>query len=77
MAVAFMLAWPHGQPLLMSSYFSNDDYQGPPSSSKEEILHVEYTDNGCVSGWICEHRWRAIYGMVTFRNTVAGTYQPY
>lgn len=73
MAVAFMLASPHGQPLLMSSYFANEEYQGTPSTDDLEVLHVVYTDDGgCASGWICEHRWKAIYGMVQFRNTVGG-----
>ncbi|CAH2234479.1 jg1621 [Pararge aegeria aegeria] len=29
-----------------------------------------YKDNTCGGGWVCEHRWRQIYQMVAFRNTV-------
>lgn len=30
-------------------------------------------DGSCENGWICEHRWRQISGMVEFKNVVEGT----
>jgi len=60
MAVAFMLAYPYGYPLLMSSFFFNNPNQGPPLSGT------------CGDGWVCEHRWRQIFNMVEFRKVVEG-----
>nr|CAI5854309.1 unnamed protein product [Callosobruchus analis] len=56
MAVAFMLAHPHGETTkLFSGYsYSNND-QGPPGD-----------------GWVYEHRWSQISNMVEFRNVVQG-----
>jgi alpha-amylase len=61
LATAFMLAHPYGYPSVMSSYeFSNSD-QGPPAPG------------GCgAPGWVCEHRWTTIAGMVGFRNVTSG-----
>jgi alpha-amylase len=66
LAVAFMLAYPYGYPMVMSSYTFEDDDQGPPASSPHD-------DNGCGTEWVCEHRRPAIADMVAFRKTVAGT----
>ena len=74
LAVALMLAHPYGQPSLMSSYeFSNAD-QGPPADSSGRTLSVgiHAPDATCSSGWVCEHRRRAVLGMVGFRNATAG-----
>jgi alpha-amylase len=60
MAVAFMLAYPYGYPLLMSSFFFDDQKEGSSLSGT------------CGNGWVCEHRWRQIYNMVEFRNVVEG-----
>lgn len=71
-ATAFMLAWPYGYPVIMSSYFfdRSDDAQGPPSdasgNTNDVIINPDLT---CGGGWVCEHRWRQIYNMVRFRNT--------
>lgn len=70
MAVGFMLAWPHGQPRVMSSYYFNKTDQGPPCNSDESIANVQFKDGLCTNGWTCEHRWRQIYNMVKFRNLV-------
>lgn len=70
MAVAFMLAWPHGQPRVMSSYYFNKKDQGPPSNSDESIANVQFSGDICTNGWTCEHRWRQIFNMVKFRNVV-------
>lgn len=70
MAVAFMLAWPHGTPRVMSSYHFNNKDQGPPSRSDESIDNVQFDGDVCTNGWACQHRWRQIYNMVRFRNLV-------
>ncbi|VEN41496.1 unnamed protein product [Callosobruchus maculatus] len=57
MAVAFMLAHPHGETTkIFSGYAYDDNDQGPPGS-----------------GWVYEHRWSQISNMVGFRNVVEGT----
>jgi alpha-amylase len=66
LAVAFMLAYPYGYPMVMSSYVFEDDGQGPPDSSPLD------TSNGCGADWVCEHRRPAITNMVAFRKATAG-----
>ncbi|XP_071440986.1 alpha-amylase-like [Hetaerina americana] len=75
MAVAFMLAWPHGLPRLMSSFHFERADDGPPHNpSTGNILDVVVNEDlTCAGGWVCEHRWRQIYNMVAFRNAVEGT----
>lgn len=58
LAVVFMLAWPYGTPILMSSYTFNNTDMGPPESAAFN----------CGGEWQCEHRWLPIRNMVTFRN---------
>ncbi|XP_017788498.1 PREDICTED: alpha-amylase [Habropoda laboriosa] len=73
MAVAFMLSHPYGTPRVMSSYDFHSRDQGPPQDGQHNIRSpVILSDNSCGGGWICEHRWRQIYNMVRFRNTVKG-----
>ena len=67
LAVAFMLAYPYGYPLVMSSYEFEDGDQGPPASSPHDDT------SGCGHDWICEHRRTAIASMVRFRQETAGT----
>ncbi|XP_017752232.1 PREDICTED: alpha-amylase 1-like [Eufriesea mexicana] len=74
MAVAFMLAHPFGTPRVMSSFAFDISDQGPPHDGNGNIQSPSFNaDNSCNGGWICEHRWRQIYNMVRFRNTVHGT----
>jgi len=75
MAVAFMLAYPYGIPRVMSSFDFEVSDDGPPTNDGgNTILSPKINaDNSCGNGWICEHRWRQIYNMVGFRNSVAGT----
>ncbi|XP_055915749.1 alpha-amylase A-like [Eupeodes corollae] len=74
MAVAFMLAYPYGIPRVMSSFDFNHSDDPPPSRDGQNILSPIFnSDDSCGNGWICEHRWRQIYNMVGFRNTVKGT----
>jgi len=66
-AVAFMLAYPYGYPMVMSSYEFVDGDQGPPESSPHDDA------SGCGNEWVCEHRRSAIASMVKFRRETAGT----
>ena len=76
MAVGFMLAYPYGKTRVMSSYAFEDPSQGPPADSNGNILSPlpafpnGNETNSCGRGWVCEHRWPEIVGMVRFRNVV-------
>jgi len=65
LAEAFMLAWPHGTPQVMSSFDFSEVDQGPPAAADGTTTAVD-----CASGWVCEHRWRTTANMVGFRNQV-------
>ncbi|MEI2765749.1 MAG: alpha-amylase family protein [Dermatophilaceae bacterium] len=66
----YMLAWPYGEPTVMSSYAFTDPDAGPPALDDRGTTK----DSVCGSdGWVCEHRWPAVEGMVGFHNTVKGT----
>lgn len=72
-AIAFMLAHSYGEPKIMSSFHFDNSDQGPPSDASGNIASATFNlDNTCNNGWVCEHRWRQIYNMVIFRNTVRG-----
>lgn len=66
LANVFMLAWPYGKPMVMSSYHFADGDQGPPGSPP-----VDPDTGQCAEDWVCEHRWAGIAAMVEFRNIVA------
>jgi alpha-amylase len=69
LANVFMLAFPYGQPKLMSSYGFEDSEQGPPAAADGTTQPVyQGGTTQCTEGWICEHRWRAMTAMVGFRN---------
>ncbi|OXU19234.1 hypothetical protein TSAR_000621 [Trichomalopsis sarcophagae] len=79
MAITFMLAHPYGHTRVMSSFDFSDPSQGPPADSKGNIISPDPITgnvasgadaNACGHGWVCEHRWSQIYGMVGFRNVV-------
>ncbi|CAF1483031.1 unnamed protein product [Rotaria sordida] len=74
-ASTFMLSWPYGYPVIMSSYRfdRNNDGQGPPSNDRGETNDVPILEDGsCGGGWVCEHRWRQIANFVQLRNVVWG-----
>lgn len=73
LAVAFMLAYPYGQPRVMSSYAFEDGAQGPPAAADFAIRRVHDGDtvNCFGDAWQCEHRRPAIAGMVGFNNATA------
>ena len=65
LANVFMLGWPYGYPMVMSSYEFDDSDQGPPQSRPVD-------GNDCAPGWVCEHRRTSRTGMVGFRRVTAG-----
>lgn len=67
LANVFMLAWPYGNPMVMSSYRFEDGDQGPPDSRP-----IDADSGTCDGAWVCEHRFPAIAGMVGFRNVTDG-----
>ncbi|KAH7918792.1 glycoside hydrolase family 13 protein [Leucogyrophana mollusca] len=68
LAHVFSLAHPYGTPTVLSSYeFSSYD-QGAPNGGAGTC-----TSNAGENGWLCQHRWSAIAGMVGFHNNVGST----
>ncbi|KAJ7252048.1 glycoside hydrolase [Mycena rebaudengoi] len=66
-ATIFSLAHPYGTPTILSSYsFSNNDVGAPNNNAGA------CSATGGASGWLCQHRFVAISGMVGWRNQVAG-----
>ena len=81
LANVFMLAWPYGYPVIMSSYAFNtssafDTSYGPPFDPGTGATRGPWDGgvsqpacfNQSVGGWVCEHRFRPIGNMVSFRN---------
>jgi alpha-amylase len=81
LANVFMLAWPYGYPVIMSSYAFNtatafDTSYGPPFDQASGATHGPWDGgvaqpacfNQTIGGWVCEHRFRPIGNMVAFRN---------
>ncbi|GAA5214199.1 starch-binding protein [Corallincola platygyrae] len=75
LANVYMLAWPYGYPKVMSSYQFGDvnskveTDRGPPGIR----VHDGNTLNCFADDWKCEHRWRPIANMVSFRNFTSGS----
>ncbi|RDB27268.1 Alpha-amylase [Hypsizygus marmoreus] len=64
-ATIFSLAHPYGTPTVLSSFtFSNKD-AGPPNGGSGTC-----SSTGGSGGWLCQHRYIPISGMVGFRNNV-------
>jgi alpha-amylase len=71
LANVYMLAWPYGYPMLMSSYDFSTHSQGPPSDANGNTNPIYVSGSNtpdCFDEWKCEHRWRPIANMVAFRN---------
>jgi alpha-amylase len=80
LANVFMLAWPYGYPVVMSSYAfqkaNNYDTSFGPPYNGDGSTRGPWADGAsapaCFSqtrgGWVCEHRFRPIANMVGFRN---------
>lgn len=73
LANVFMLAFPFGQPQIMSSYRFTDTDQGPPADANGKTRPVYQGDqpSHCFDVWVCEHRWTPITNMIQFRNVTA------
>ncbi|KAI0659088.1 glycoside hydrolase [Cubamyces menziesii] len=65
-AMIFSLAHPYGTPSILSSYsgFTDTD-AGAPNGGTGTC-----SGSGGANGWLCQHRWTAVAGMVGFRNNV-------
>jgi len=87
LANVFMLAWPYGYPVVMSSYAFNtssafDTSYGPPFDPATGATRGPWDGGGSqpacfdqtVGGWVCEHRFRPIGNMVAFRNATAASW---
>jgi alpha-amylase len=87
LANVFMLAWPYGYPVIMSSYAFNtatafDTSFGPPFTAGTGVTRGPWdggvTQPACfnqtVGGWVCEHRFRPIGNMVGFRNATLANF---
>ncbi|KAG8721907.1 hypothetical protein FRC09_007153 [Ceratobasidium sp. 395] len=65
LAMIFSLSYPYGTPTIISSYsFSNID-DGSPNSGAGTC-----SGSGGANGWLCQHRWAAVAGMVPWFNAV-------
>ncbi len=64
----FSLAYPYGYPKVMSSYFFEDENQGPPANGV-------HSGDGCGINWVCEHRWQGVANMVEFRNVTSSAFE--
>ncbi|NUT36163.1 MAG: hypothetical protein HOV79_24155 [Hamadaea sp.] len=65
LAGRFMLAYPYGTPLVMSSFAFSGFDDGPPTAADGTTLPVT-----CGKGWVCEHR--TLLPMVAFRAATDG-----
>uniref|UniRef100_A0A3P9DDD1 Alpha-amylase n=1 Tax=Maylandia zebra TaxID=106582 RepID=A0A3P9DDD1_9CICH len=69
MAVGFIYRWDRN----FVNGKDKNDWIGPPSNGDGSTKPVTInSDQTCGNGWVCEHRWRQITNMVTFRNVVNG-----
>jgi alpha-amylase len=66
LATVFMLAYPYGYPMLMSSFAFNADDDPVPLTSPHDDA------SGCGTDWVCEHRRSTAVTMVAFRRKTAG-----
>ncbi|KAG9085878.1 hypothetical protein FS749_004045, partial [Ceratobasidium sp. UAMH 11750] len=67
LAHVFMLAYPYGTPTILSSFYFDNNDAGAPNGAWGAC-----NGNQGANGWICQHRWTAIAGMVKFYNKVSG-----
>ncbi|KAG9049938.1 hypothetical protein FS837_008524 [Tulasnella sp. UAMH 9824] len=64
LATIFSLAYPYGTPTILSGYEFTTYDAGAPNNGAGSC--------NAGSGWICQHRWPAVAGMVKFFNQVKG-----
>ena len=67
LANVFMLAHPYGTPTVLSGYsfLDSNTNAGPPNGGAGTCA-----GSAGANGWLCQHRWQAVAGMVGFRNAV-------
>ncbi|KAJ2924842.1 hypothetical protein H1R20_g12260, partial [Candolleomyces eurysporus] len=63
LATMFSLAHPYGTPTILSSYSFSDSDAGAPNDG-----YGTCSTTGGANGWLCQHRYIAISGMVGFYN---------
>jgi len=68
LAHVFMLAWPFGTPTVLSSYEFGGNDDGSPNGGSGQC-----SGSGGAGGWLCQHRWPAVAGLVGLRNKASGT----
>ncbi|KAF8747323.1 Alpha-amylase, partial [Rhizoctonia solani] len=59
------MSYPYGTPTILSSYEFNDSNAGAPNGA-----YGTCDGAGGSNGWLCQHRWNAIAGMIRFYNQV-------
>ncbi|QRV93383.1 alpha-amylase [Ceratobasidium sp. AG-Ba] len=67
LAHVFMLSYPYGTPTILSSFYFGNNDAGAPNGAWGTCQ-----GNAGTNGWICQHRWTAIAGMIKFFNKVNG-----
>jgi alpha-amylase len=86
LANVFMLAWPYGYPVVMSSYAfdtasSFDTSYGPPFEAGSGVTRGPWASGTAAcgdparGGWVCEHRFTPIANMVGFRAATMASWQ--
>ncbi|CAE6347595.1 unnamed protein product [Rhizoctonia solani] len=65
LAHVFMLSYPYGTPTILSSYEFDNGNSGAPNGA-----YGTCSGAGGAGGWLCQHRWNAIAGMIGFYNQV-------
>ncbi|KAB5588890.1 Glycoside hydrolase family 13 protein [Ceratobasidium theobromae] len=68
LATVFSLSYPYGTPTILSSYSFSTTDDGAPNSGAGTCSGSTGTN-----GWLCQHRWAAVAGMVPWFNSVSGT----
>ncbi|KAG8736521.1 hypothetical protein FRC10_009220 [Ceratobasidium sp. 414] len=68
LAMVFSLSYPYGTPSILSSYSFSSSDDGSPNSGAGTC-----SGSGGANGWLCQHRWAAVAGMVPWFNAVTGT----
>ncbi|KIK51385.1 glycoside hydrolase family 13 protein [Collybiopsis luxurians FD-317 M1] len=64
LAHIFMLAFNYGNPMVLSSYTYSSTDDGAPNNGQGTC-----SGNGGANGYLCQHRWVAVAGMVPWRNS--------
>ncbi|KAG8848642.1 hypothetical protein FRB96_001049 [Tulasnella sp. 330] len=67
LAMMFSLSYPYGTPTILSSYEYDTINDGAPNAN-----YGYCSGNSGAGGWLCQHRWTPISGMIGFYNKVTG-----